>query len=48
MGTINGAKALGLEHLAGTLSTGKPAKFLVRSIMASHKKDIFEKIITHD
>jgi cytosine/adenosine deaminase-related metal-dependent hydrolase len=48
MGTINGARALGLEHLAGTLSTGKPARFLVRSMTASHKKDIFEKLITHD
>jgi cytosine/adenosine deaminase-related metal-dependent hydrolase len=46
MGTINGARALGIDGLTGTLSKGKRARFLYRSVNVMNKKDLFQGIIS--
>jgi cytosine/adenosine deaminase-related metal-dependent hydrolase len=48
MGTINGARALGIEGLAGTVSKGKKARFLYRPVKAANQKDLFEKITSNE
>ena len=48
MGTINGARALGIEHLTGTLSKGKRAQFLYLSVKAMNKKDLFQRILSNE
>ncbi|MCF6247944.1 MAG: amidohydrolase family protein [Desulfobacula sp.] len=48
MGTLNGAKALGLDHLTGTLSQGKKAHFIYRSTNATNKKHLIERIVTNE
>lgn len=48
MGTINGARALGIEGLTGILSKGRKAQFLYRSVEAMNKKDLFQRIISNE
>jgi len=48
MGTINGAKALGLEHITGTLSKGKQAKFLYCPLEGLNKEHIMQRIILNE
>ncbi|SDU64596.1 amidohydrolase family protein [Desulfobacula phenolica] len=48
MGTINGAVALGLDRWTGTLSKGKRARFLYRSVNVTNKKDLFQRITSNE
>jgi len=48
MGTINGARALGVEHMTGTLSMGKKAQFLYRPLAGLNKKNILQRIISNE
>ena len=48
MGTLNGARALGVERLTGTLSKGKKAQFLYRSVKATNQKDLLQRIISNE
>ncbi len=48
MGTINGARALGVEHATGTLSKGKKAQFLYRPLAGLNKKNILQRIISNE
>jgi len=48
MGTINGAKALGLDHMTGTLSEGKKAQFLYLPLPGLNKNNILQKIILNE
>ncbi len=47
MGTINGARALGVDHLTGTLSKGKKAEFLYLPLSGLNKNNILKKIISN-
>ncbi len=47
MATINGAYALGMEKIAGSLEKGKTAGFIYLPIKALNKDDLFEKISTY-
>jgi aminodeoxyfutalosine deaminase len=47
MATVNGAAALGVEDLHGTLAPGKTARFLKIPLKASNKKQLLEKLIYH-
>jgi cytosine/adenosine deaminase-related metal-dependent hydrolase len=48
MGTVNGAMALGLDRLTGTLSAGKQARFLYLPVNAKDKKEVFRKIVSYE
>ncbi len=48
MGTINGARALGVEHMTGTLSKGKKAQFLYLPLAGLNKKNLLQRIISND
>jgi len=48
MGTINGARALGLEKVTGTLSKGKKAEFLYGSLAGINKKNLLSEIISNE
>jgi cytosine/adenosine deaminase-related metal-dependent hydrolase len=48
MGTLNGARALGIDRWTGTLSKGKSAPFLYRSTNATNKKDLLQRITSNE
>ena len=48
MGTVNGAKSLGLDKVTGTLDKGKKADFIYMMIDSANKNSILERIITND
>jgi len=48
MGTINGARALGVEHVTGTLSKGKKAQFLYRPLEGLTRETLLYRIISNE
>ena len=48
MGTLNGARALGISHLAGTLDKGKKSAFIYVDLNVSNKTDLIERVTTHE
>jgi cytosine/adenosine deaminase-related metal-dependent hydrolase len=48
MATINGARALGLLHLAGTLDKGKKSAFTYLDLNVRNKTDLIERVTTHE
>ncbi|MBU3950809.1 MAG: amidohydrolase family protein [Proteobacteria bacterium] len=48
MATINGAKALGLAHLAGTLDKGKKSGFIYVDLTVGNNSDLIESLTTHE
>ncbi|WP_457551957.1 amidohydrolase family protein [Desulfobacula sp.] len=48
MSTINGARALGVEHMTGTLSKGKKAQLLYCPLEGLNKKNLLSRIISNE
>jgi cytosine/adenosine deaminase-related metal-dependent hydrolase len=48
MATINGARALGISHLAGTLDKGKKSAFIYVDLNVRNKTDLIERATTHE
>lgn len=48
MATLNGARALGIDHLAGTLDKGKKATFIYVDVSACTPSDLMEELTTHE
>ncbi len=48
MGTVNGARALGIQHLTGTIEKGKRADFVYNPVTAHNKNTLLEKIISNE
>nr|NJM04192.1 amidohydrolase family protein [Desulfobacula sp.] len=46
MATLNGARALGLEEVTGTLAQGKRADFIYRPLDAQTEKVVFERMVS--
>ena len=48
MATTNGARALGFDHLAGTLDKGKKSAFIYVDLNVRNKTDLIERVTTHE
>lgn len=48
MGTLNGAKALGLDTITGSLAKGKQANMVYCAINKTTKKNLLERIISNE
>ncbi len=48
MATLNGANALGLGHLTGTLSKGKNAQFIYLPVDTKNENELFERMISNE
>lgn len=48
MATLNGARALGLLHRAGTLDKGKKSAFIYLDLNVRNKTDLIERVTTHE
>ena len=48
MATLNGAKALGLDHVTGTIAKGKRADVIYRPMDAKTENEIFERMVSNE
>lgn len=48
MATINGARALGLEHLSGSLDKGKKSEFIYADVNVCSKSDLLESLTVNE
>ncbi len=48
MATLNGARALGLDHVAGTLDRGKESAFIYLNLEAGNESRLIEKVTSNE
>lgn len=48
MATLNGARALGIDHLAGTLDKGKKSTFIYVDVSVCTPSNLMEELTTHE